>query len=237
MKLGYKRRRLLIKVKKRIKKTFNLLVYLNWLLFSVHKFKRIKKINHLLVVWTGKTIGDLYLTIGMLNRLTTAYPDLSVFFLTRKENWEHVKNPKIQLVDENSLANLNIDAIITFSAIPKKIYKGIKYKVGLDEPNLRHLFSQRIMPSTRRIFPSAFGALRMFKTFKALGFDLGYKLEFYYTREAEEYAEKFYRNLKKTVIFVHIGSKGFGLQNSSKSWDLNNWIEVVNKLTELYSPA
>lgn len=239
MKLGYRNRRLYNKLRKLVRQIFHFYLYVEWLILDFSKFKRIKKINNLLVVWEGKTIGDLYHTLGMLNRAATLYPSLNLYFLCREDRKNFVKNPNIKVIKRNEIKDKKIDAVILFSYLEKEFYKHIRYKIGLVNIGMSDFFKKR-MELTRMIYPykdNEPGVSRMFKCFKAAGLDLKNKSEFYYTKEGEEYAEKFYKKIKRPVIFIHMGSGSFTSKNSAKLWDPNNWTEVVNRLTEIYNPT
>lgn len=240
MKLGYSNRRAYNKFRKLIRQIFHFFLYTGWVLFDFSKFKRIKNINSILVVWEGKTIGDLYHALGMLNRFNTLYPDVKVYFLCGEGRKNFVKNININVITRNEIKNKKIDAIFLFSYLERRFYKDIRYSIGFRNVGMREFLKKR-MRLTRMIYPykdSEPGVSRMFKCFKAAGFDLKDKFEFYYTKEAEAYAKKFYKKLKRPVIFVHLGAKDFSPKNTSnKSWRIDNWVEVINKLIELYNPA
>ncbi len=250
MKLGYGLRKNFIVIENQIKRAFSLCLFLSWLLFDPSKFKKIKpeKIKSLLVVNMGKTVGDFYLLLGMLNKLNKNYPRVRIYMLCLDKNKKFVKNPNIKVLSLSEAKNLikkkKIDSLINYTVFLKNMhYTKIPYRMGLDEVNIKEVFRKWQMPATRRIFPYNKGIIRMFLSFEKLGFYLNRELYFYFTKESEKYAEEFYKKYKKgkeKIIFIHPGS-GKGARSSqekgisSASWPSERWAKVADSLIKRYN--
>ena len=249
MKLGYANRKLVTGFVNQVKRFFSLTFYVLWAVFSTEKFVKVKtkKINSLLIVNSGPTVGDFYMFLGVVNRLIEKYPYLKVFFLTSEKNKRFVKNPRINIVSKERVEELVnrgcVDALVNFSPIlDRGVYKKVPYTVGLDEIGFGGFFKKwPIVLCTRRVFPYEKGILKMFEAFEKLGFKINRELSFCFTEESEEYAEEFYKKYVKggeKVVFVHAGS-GKAVRSgenlvSSTEWPAERWGEVVDSLLNNY---
>jgi len=250
MKLGYKLRKKFIVIENQVKRSFSLCLFLSWLLFDPSKFKIIRneKIKSILIVNMGKTVGDFYILLGMLNKLNKNYPKVKIYMLCLDKNKKFVKNPQIKVLSLQEAKNLikkkKIDSLINYTVFLKNMhYSRIPYRIGLDEVSIKEVFRKWQMPATRRIFPSNKGIIRMFLSFEKLGFYLNRELCFYFTKESEKYAEEFYKKYKKykeKIIFIHPGS-GKGIRSSQEKgvsttfWEPRKWAKVVDSLIKSYN--
>ena len=252
MRVGYFNRRILIELENIVRRSINLLPYLFWLFLDPKKFTLIKKeeIKNILVTYSGAT-GDTYNVLGILNKIKTTYPETNLYYLTTEKNRKFVKNPEIKLINEERAVKLlkskKIDTAVVLDLVYKeKLYPFLlkpKYVISNNFISISDFFKVPPVFSTRRIFPTNINdVLHQIRCFECLGLDINRKLDFYFPRDAEKFAEKFYKkkiNKNEKVIFMHVsGGKIVRCLKEKKVpspiWPIENWAELANILMKKY---
>ncbi len=259
MKIGFFFRKLSIESLEVIRSLIDMALYLAWLLLDPGKFKIIdnKKIKNILVVYAG-AIGDTYNTLGIINSLVSKYKYLNIYYLSFKKNKDFIKNPNIHIVNLDKAKTLiddkKIDAAVFLTNIlesdlfDKEFYlKTLKvpYIILSAYSSIVTLPKQIPFSITRRVFPRYKSMLGIYiSAFEKLGFYFNKKIDFFYTKEAEKYAESFFKKIKKDkrekIIFFHpFSSKITHALDEGKipssNWPNERWSELANIILSKYN--
>lgn len=237
----------------KLKEFIQLNYYLLWFLLDPRKFSIInpKKIKKILVV-SGGAVGDAYNVVGAINSVVSKYP-VEISLLTHEKNRKFVKNPKIKSVslDETKklLSKKEFDAVVLIDpGRDRKIYDkdiffgllNIPYVVSSDSLKLAPKKIKNYFPilANRKVYPiGANGPMTFLKLFNLLGYEINAP-EFYFTKQSEEFAKKFFkRYIKKRdiAIIIHPGAgKILMALNEGKLpahlWPEERWAKLADKL-------
>lgn len=259
MEIGFFLRKCLIELTDFLRDVSSVVIYFLWLIFDPTKFKKVdaSKIKNILVVYSG-AIGDTYSMTGILNALTKKRKDIRIYYLTSKDKWKFVTNPKIKLVSKGETKSLieskKIDAAFFFKGITiskqKDLFDISDYPSLLKIPHRIsyipfHFYSFfKLVPllSTRKFVPLRShyfkDRLNIFK--KYFGID---EMVFYEDKSLEDETKIFLNKLNldqgEKIIALHIGS-GKTLKAiregkvPSSVWPIKRWASLANYFVKKY---
>ena len=230
MKMGYFLRKLSTKVIGVIRQLREMKGYFKEYHFE-NSFRKGKadKLKSLLVVQEG-ALGDTYNFIGILNQIAEDYPKMKIYCLTREKTKSFYKNPRVKVITSKEAEDLilknKINGLVAYGSLDnffedKRIVFKIKYRAGRKLPWKTRKVPDEILP-----------------IFKKLGFKVeGPK--FYFTKEGEETAKRFYNDIdfRMFVVMIQVGSgKTIRALKENKVpshlWNPENWAQVADYLID-----
>lgn len=248
MKLGYKLRKLEIEIEHIARRLINIFNYLVWL-FDPRRYVYFKKgsIKNLIVAdFAG--IGDIINTVGVVNTFKRCYPDVNIYFVTRKAGLSIIKgNPNIHFATSNAEdIKDKIDAAILMKIDEKNkqiIRKKTKVFIYAQPDSIFSNLKFWELYGIRRKFPRYYHwILRRFHCFELLGFKIPYNLEFYSGDRAKREAKKIYNKLnpkRKKIVLINPGSgkmdKAIEKKLVPQKWPAENFAKLADKLIKKFN--
>lgn len=240
MKLGFKIRKIAIKIESTIRIILLWLDYFIWLIISGDKFvRKPKKIKKVLVVDTSK-LGDNLNTYCILKKLEKNYKAIDFYYFTSQAFADMIKQSNvIGLKEHIKIKNLKFDIIIFITGKPllfSKLFYGISnFTVGGMIVGIKSIFGNNLFFS-RRIFPKYIHKIReRFKVFELAGFKFNdYYLELLYSKNYSKEAEKLIKDLKinkdKKIVFFNLTDCVIKDDFFPRKWD--NFHKLANLLKD-----
>ncbi len=238
-----------------LKELSNFAYYLFWIVVDPRKFVTVspENIKKVLVI-CGGAIGDSYNVIGIMNSILNRR-DVKFYFLTLGKNRKFVKNSKISLVDLEKAKLLierrEIDAAILMDPVrqreifDKEMFfslSKVKYISSVNSLRITPMKIKReMLPvlASRRPYPvRASGPETLLNLFRLLGFKVDRPI-FYFTKEGEEFADRFFKKYIKKgerAVVIHPGAgKIVNALKEKKTpahlWPEERWARLIDKLT------
>ena len=223
--------------------------YALWFLLEPSKFRKINtsKIKKILIINLG-FIGDLLATTPMITALKSKFKAEIIVLIRKKMEDVLSDNPKINKVltyqdnfqkDVQVLKSEEIDlAVIVWPATFKIsllcLKAGIPYRIGTTQTGLLESNGYFL---TRMVKPSFYQKHKVQENLdisRLVNADLkNPKIEFYFSKKDEQFANKFLRKNKiRSFIVIHPGKRGKFY--TEYSWPLKKFAEVADYLVERY---